>query len=320
MTATDIKIRPLAGSKENLMRVFITGGSGWVGSAVVPELVSAGHQVVGLARSDESAAVLSAAGAQVRRGGLDDLVTLRAGAADSEGVIHLGFKHDFSDMAGAGRTERAAIETFATALEGSDRPLLFASGVALPLGRTLTENDPNPMAGPDAPRGGAEDLALGYAGRGVRSVALRFAPTVHGDGDNGFISTLVGVAQAKGTSGYVGDGSNRWPAVHRFDVARLVRLALEKAPAGSRMHAVAEEGIPARTIAEAIGRQLGVPAVSVASDDAAEHFGWIGAFFALDVPASSAITQELLGWTPTHPGLVADLDAGYYVRNRTTGH
>ncbi len=303
------------------MRVFITGGSGWVGSAVVPELVSAGHQVVALARSDESAAALTAAGAQVRRGGLDDLDTLREGAEACEGVIHLGFKHDFSDMAGAGRTERAALQRFCSALEGTHRPLLFASGVALPVGRTLTEDDPNPMAGPDAPRGGAEELALGYADRGVRSVALRFAPTVHGEGDNGFISTLVGIARSQGASGYVGDGSNRWPAVHRFDVARLVRLALEKAPAGSRTHAVAEEGIPARTIAEAIGRQLGVPSVSVASDDAAAHFGWIGAFFAMDIPASSAMTRERLGWTPTHPGLVADLDAGFYTRETmTTGH
>jgi nucleoside-diphosphate-sugar epimerase len=297
------------------MRVFMTGASGWIGSAVVPELITAGHEVVGLARSDDAAAALTAAGAEVRRGSLDDLDSLRAGAQSSDGVIHLAFKHDFSDYAGAGRTERAAVETIGNALEGSGRPFLFASGVALAApGRVATERDVSPMSGPDSPRGGSEVLALGYAERGVRPVSLRFAPTVHGNGDHGFVSTLVRVAREKGASGYVGDGSNRWPAVHRLDAARMVSLALDKAPAGSVVHGVGEQGVPARDIAEVIGRHLGVPAVSVAPEDAAEHFGWIATFFALDVPASSALTQQLLGWSPTHPGLIEDLEAGHYFR------
>ncbi len=295
------------------MRVFVTGASGWIGSAVVPELLAAGHEVVGLARSDDAAAALSAAGATAHRGSLDDLESLRTGAAASDGAIHLAFKHDFSDYAGAGRTERAVVELFGDTLAGSDRPLLFASGIALVApGQVATERDVAHTSGPDAPRGGSEHLALEYAGRGVRTVSLRFAPTVHGAGDHGFVSTLVGVARDKGVSGYVGDGSNRWPAVHRLDAARMVRLALEKAPAGSAVHGVAEGSIPARDIAAVIGRRLGVPVTSVAPEDAAAHFGWIGAFFALDIPASSALTQELLGWTPTHPGLIADLEAGSY--------
>ncbi|MBA4023675.1 MAG: 3-beta hydroxysteroid dehydrogenase [Gordonia sp.] len=297
------------------MRIFITGASGWIGSAVVPELESAGHQVVGLARSDAAAAALAEIGADVHRGSLDDLDSLRAGAEASDGVIHLAFKHDFSDYAGAGRTERAAIEALGETLAGSDRPLLFASGVAIAgVGRVLTEHDSNPNSAPDSPRGGGETLALGYAERGVRTVSLRFSPSVHGEGDHGFISTIVGVARDRGISGYVGDGENRWPAVHRTDAARLVRLALEKAPAGSVVHGVGEEGIPTREIAEAIGRGLGLPTRSVDPADAAAHFGWIGAFFGLDVPASSAVTQELLGWSPTGPGLIADLDAGSYFR------
>jgi nucleoside-diphosphate-sugar epimerase len=295
------------------MRVFVTGASGWIGSAVVPELLAAGHDVVGLARSDAAAARLTALGARVRRGDLDDLDGLRAGAEDSDGVIHLGFKHDFSDMAGAGRTERAAVETLGAALDGSDRPLLLASGLALVApGRVVSERDPVATSGPNAPRGGSEALALAHAEHGVRSVALRFAPTVHGEGDYGFMAALVGVARERGAAGYVGDGTNRWPAVHRFDAARLVRLALEKALAGSVVHGVAEEGVPARTIAEAIGRQLDIPVVSVAPEDVAAHFGWIGAFFALDMPASSTLTQRRLGWTPTHPGLIEDLEAGHY--------
>jgi nucleoside-diphosphate-sugar epimerase len=295
------------------MQVFITGGSGWIGSAVVPELLEAGHSVVGLARSEESAAALTAAGAQVHRGGLDDPASLRAGAADADAVVHLAFKHDFSDYAGAGRTERSAVEALAGTLEGSDRPFLFAAGVAgLAPGRVATEEDMSPFQGPEAPRGGGEHLALGYAERGVRAVSLRFPPTVHGAGDPGFISTIAGVARDKGLSGYIGDGGNRWPAVHRADAARLVRLALEQAPAGSAVHAVGEEAVRARDIAEVIGRLLDVPVGSVAPEDAAAHFGWIGAFFGLDVPASSALTQQRLGWTPTHPGLLADLAAGCY--------
>lgn len=295
------------------MRVFVTGASGWIGSAVVPELIAAGHTVVGLARSDRAAGVVEAAGAQVRRGDLDDLESLRAGAEDADAVVHLAFKHDFSDYAGAGRTERAAVETLGTALKGSDRPLLVASGMAgRGNGRVLTERDESPHAGPDSLRGGSERLALDFAEQGVRPVALRFAPTVHGPGDHGFTAVLARIAREKGVSGYVGDGANRWPAVHRLDAARLVALALEKAPPGTRVHAAAEEGIPGREIAEAIGRAVSVPVVSVAPEDADEHFGWLGRFFSLDIPASSTLTRELLGWTPAQPGLLEDLAAGHY--------
>lgn len=295
------------------MRVFVTGASGWIGSAVVPELLGAGHEVVGLARSDAAATAIAAAGAQVRRGGLDDLDVLRAGAEDSDGVIHLGYKHDFSNMAEGARTERAAVGTLGTALEGSGRPFLIAAGVAMIApGRLVTENDPMPASGPDAPRGGGEELALSFAAAGVRSVSVRFSTTVHGEGDIGFIARLVEVARERGLSGYVGDGANRWPAVHRADAAQLVRIALEQAEPGSVVHAVAEEGVPARTIAEEIGRQLDLPVASIAPQDMGAHFGWIGGFFAVDMPASSALTQERLGWTPTHPGLIDDLRAKYY--------
>jgi nucleoside-diphosphate-sugar epimerase len=297
------------------MRVFVTGASGWIGSAVVPELLAAGHEVVGLARSDASAAALIAAGAHAHRGDIDDLDSLRAGAESADGVIHLAFKHDFSDYAGAGRTERAVIETFGDVLADSNRPFLFASGLAiLGDGSDLTEHDRSPYVGPDTPRGGGEQLALSFADRGIRSVALRFAPTVHGDGDHGFMSVLVATAREKGAAGYVGEGGNRWPAVHRADAAHMVALALEKAPAGSAVHAVAEAGIPTRDIAGAIGRSVNVPVVSIAPEDAAEHFGWIGAFFSLDIHASSEITREVLGWAPTHPTLLEDLEAGRYLR------
>ncbi|SDR81792.1 Nucleoside-diphosphate-sugar epimerase [Friedmanniella luteola] len=296
------------------MRVFVTGASGWIGSAVVPELVAAGHQVVGLARSDQSAASVTASGAEVLRGSLDDLDSLAKGAAEADGVIHLAFNHDFSDYAGAGRTERAALETLASTLEGSGRPLLFAAGTAIVgPGRAITEHDAAP-GGPDSPRGGGEQLALGYAERGVRTVSLRFAPTVHGAGDHGFVATLAGVARRTGVAGYVGDGGNRWSAVHVRDAARLVALALEQAPGGTVVHAVAEEGVQARAIAEALGRGLGLPTRSIPPEEAAEHFGWIGMFFGLDIPASSAITRAALGWTPTHPTLLADLEAGHYTR------
>jgi nucleoside-diphosphate-sugar epimerase len=295
------------------MRIFVTGASGWIGSATVEELLAAGHEVVGLARSDASAAALEARGAQVRRGDLDDLESLRAGAADSDAVIHLANKHDFNDQAASNKAERGAVQTIGDALAGSGRPFLLASGVASPVpGQTLTENLASPFHGPDSPRGGSENLALEYVARNVRTVSLRFAPTVHGAGDHGFIAVLAGIAREKGVAGYVGDGANRWPAVHRSDAARMTRLGLEQAPAGSVLHAIGEEGIPARDIAEAIGRGLGVPAVSIAPEDAQAHFGWIGWFFGMDLPASSALTQKLLGWTPSGPTLIQDLDAGAY--------
>jgi nucleoside-diphosphate-sugar epimerase len=315
MTVTDIEANPSRSARKEitLMRVFVTGASGWIGSAAIPELIAAGHEVIGLARSEQAAARVTAQGATPHPGSLDDLDSLRAGAEAADAVLHLGFKHDFSDMAGAGRTERAVIQTFGDVLAGSDRPFLFAAGVAgLTPGRAVTEADPNPMSGPDAPRGGAEQLALSFADRGVRPVSLRFAPTVHGEGDHGFIATIAGVARQRGTSGYVGDGTNRWSAVHRLDAARLVRLALESGAAGSVVHAVAEGGIATRDIAAGIGQSLDLPVASVAPDQAADHFGWIGAFFGLDMSASSTITQETLGWTPTGPTLLADLAAGHY--------
>jgi nucleoside-diphosphate-sugar epimerase len=295
------------------MRVFVTGASGWIGSATVDELLAAGHEVTGLARSDASAAALQAKGAHVRRGDLDDLASIRAGAQAAEAVIHLANKHDWSDPAGTAAAERAAIATIGDTLAGTNRPFLFASGVAgLTQGRLATEDDPSPFHGPDSPRGGSENFAFEFADRGVHPVALRFAPTVHGAGDHGFVAIIAAVAREKGVSGYPGEGTNRWAAVHRSDAARLVALGLAKAPAGARLHAVAEEGIPARHIAEAIGRALGLPVASIAPDDVPGHFGWIGTFFSMDLAATSAKTRELLGWAPEGPTLIEDIDAGGY--------
>ncbi|MFJ7999214.1 SDR family oxidoreductase [Streptomyces sp. NPDC096310] len=297
------------------MRVFVTGASGWIGSATVDELLGAGHEVVGLARSDASAASLAAKGARVHRGDLDDLDSIREGAAASDAVLHLANKHDFTNPAVSNQAERAAVQTIGDVLTGSGRPFLLASGVAGPApGRVATEDDRSPFHGPDSPRGGSENLALEFVDRGVHAVSVRFAPTVHGDGDHGFIAALVAIAREKGVAGYVGDGTNRWPAVHRSDAARLALLGLEKAPAGALLHAVSEEGVPAREIAEAIGRGIGVPVRSIAPEDAKDHFGWIGGFFAMDIPASSTRTRELLGWTPSGPTLIQDLDAGSYFR------
>lgn len=295
------------------MHVFVTGASGWIGSAVTAELLAGGHEVTGLARSDEAAAAVEAVGAVAHRGSLDDLGSLEAGAAAADAVIHLAFKHDFDDYAAAGRSEHAAVRRMLGTLAGSDRPFLLASGMAGAVaGRPLTEDDPSPHHGADSLRGGGENLALDHAGRGVRSVALRFPPTVHGMGDHGFVSTLTTIAKERGAAGYVGDGATRWAAVHRSDAARLVRLALERAPAGSRVHAVAEEGLLSRDIAAAIAGRLGLPTVSVPPDEAAAHFGWIARFFAADVTASSARTRESLGWTPTGPALFEDIAAGAY--------
>lgn len=296
------------------MRVFVTGASGWIGSAVVPELLGAGHEVVGLARTEASAAALTAGGAEVLRGDLDDLAALRRGAEEAEGVVHLANKHDFADPAVSNRAERAAVETLTAALAGSDRPLVLAAGVAgLAQGRPALESDPNPAVGPDSARGGAENLALDHVAHGVRTVSARFAPTVHGMGDHGFLAFIAAAARRAGASPYVGEGGNAWSAVHRSDAARLVRLGLEQAPAGTRLHVVAEEAVPTREIAEALGRALDLPVRSISAEEAVDLLGpFIGAFYGVDVRASSEATRALLDWTPTGPTLLEDIAAGAY--------
>jgi nucleoside-diphosphate-sugar epimerase len=307
------------------MRVFVTGASGWIGSALVPELIGAGHQVVGLARSDASAAALTKAGADVVSGTLDDLDVLRDAAGASDGVVHLAFKHDITFSGGfqdAADADRRAVEAFGEALAGSGRPFVLASGLlGLAPGRVSTEADvrtpdelPAHLPGGPRTRMGTAHLTLTLADRNVRSSVVRLPPTVHGEGDNGFMAALVGIARDKGVAGYLGDGSQRWPAAHRDDVARLFRLALEDAPAGSVLHAAVEEGVPIRSVAEVIGRHLDVPIRSVSAEDAAGHFTWLAGFIGLDSPASSAQTRELLGWRPTQPGLIEDLDKGHYFR------
>ena len=291
------------------MRIFVTGASGFIGSAVVPELIGAGHQVLGLARSDASAAALRTAGAEVHRGDLDDPDSLRSGAQGADGVIHLAFVHDFNEFAAASEIDRRAIEALGETLAGSDRPLVVASGTTgIRLGEVSTEDD---AVTPGLPRV-SEATALAFADRGVRSSVVRLPPSVHGPGDHGFVPQLIEIARARGESGYPGDGSNRWPAVHRLDAARLFRLAVESAPAGSRLHAVAEEGMPVRDIAGIIARQLQLPVTRIAQAAVPEHFGWIGTIFSLDVPASSAHTRERFGWTPTEIGLLDDLALGHY--------
>lgn len=293
------------------MRVFVTGATGFIGSAVVRELIDHGHQVVGLARSDQAAAALDAAGAQAHRGALDDLDSLRSAAAAADGVIHTAFIHDFSRMQSAAQIDRAAIEALGATLEGSDRPFVITSGTALIRpGHVVTEEDEPEVAG--HPRLGTEQVVNEMAGRGVRTSIVRPGASVHGEGDHGFVPVLIDIARTKGVSAYIGDGANRWPAVHRLDAAPIYRLALENASAGSVFHAVADEGVPAREIAEVIGRHLDVSVESVAAEEAGEHFGWMSAFFGVDAPASSALTQERLGWKPVHLGLIADLEQGHY--------
>ncbi|MDP4159265.1 MAG: SDR family oxidoreductase [Bacillota bacterium] len=276
------------------MRIFVTGATGYIGTAVVRELIDAGHIVVGLTRSDNGAAKLKEAGSEVYRGDLDDLDSLRSGVAAADGVIHLAFKHDFSNFAGSLATDLLAVETIGTALEGSDKPF-------------VTTAHANGMA--------SDNVTIGLAKRGVRTSIVSLAPSVHGKGDKGFVPKLINIARDKGISAYIGDGSNRWPAIHRLDAARLFRLALEAAPAGSRLDGVGDEGIPFRDIAGVIGRHLNLPVVSISHEEAEAHFGFLGAIAALDIPRSSVLTQELLGWRPIQPGLIADLEQGHYFNN-----
>jgi nucleoside-diphosphate-sugar epimerase len=299
-------------SKGIAMRILVTGASGWIGSASVRELIADGHHVLGLARSDEAARKIAGLGAEVVRGTLDDVAGLRAAAAQADGVVHLGYNHDFSQMGAAAQTDRAAIDALSQALERSGGPLLIASGtLGLAVDGVGTERHmPNPKT---HPRVGNAAHTLGLADRGVRSVVVRFAPTVHGaGGDHGFVAMLARIAREKGVSAYIGDGANRWPAVHRLDAAELVRLAIEKAPPGTVLHAVAEEGVATRAIAEALGKALALPVAAIPAERATEHFGWLGAFFSADVPASNAITRALLDWHPRQPTLLEDIAAGHY--------
>lgn len=295
------------------MRIFVTGATGWIGSAAVNDLLAAGHRVMGLARNEPAVALLQKQGAAALRGDLDDLDTPRRGAQEADAVLHLANKHDWTNPSESNRTERAAVEALANALIGSDKAFVLASGLLRPdTSRPAFETDTSPAVGPESLRGGSENLALDYATQGVRSVALRFAPSVHGAGDHGFIAQLVAAAQRTGVSGYVGDGTHAWAAVHRTDAAHLARLALEQATPGARLHAVAEEGVPTRVIAEAIPEAVGVKTTSIDPADALTHFGFIGRFFSTDMTASSAATQATYGWSPTGPTLVEDIKNGGY--------
>jgi nucleoside-diphosphate-sugar epimerase len=295
------------------MNVFVTGASGHIGSAVVPELIAGGHEVVGLARSEVSAEALAAAGAKVCRGDLDDLATLREAAAAADGVVHLAFKHDLNDRAKAAEFDLAAVQAMGEALEGSGKPFVITSGTLL-----LAFAAPGQLGTEDhslegGPRADSENAVIALAERDVRSSTVRLAPIVHSDLDHhGFTHRLIAIAKEKGVSAYVGDGSNRWPGLHTLDAATLYRLALESAPAGSRLHGVGDEGVPFRDIATVIGRHLDVAVEPIDAGSAIEHFGFLGPLVVLDNPTSSAHTQQLLGWQPTHAGLIDDLDEGHY--------
>jgi nucleoside-diphosphate-sugar epimerase len=300
------------------VRIFVTGASGFIGAALVPELLRGGHQVVGLARSDSSAGQIAAAGAEVHRGSLEDLDSLQAGAAHADGVIHLAFIHDFADFsrfAAVAETERRAIEALASPLVGTDRPLIVTSGSGMPAmatpGRPATEEDP-PVPSSVFPRGISDETAAAAAARGVR-VSVMGLPQVHDAKRQGLVSLMIAMAREKGVSAFVGDGANRWPAVHVLDAARLYRLAIESPTTRTRYHAVTEEGVPVREIATAIGRGLDVPVRSVPAQEAGAHFGWLGHLIGADLPASSRLTREWLGWNPEGPGLIADLDRAQYV-------
>lgn len=283
------------------MRVFVTGATGFVGSAVTRELLDAGHEVLGLARSDRSVEALKSAGAEVHRGDLNDRDSLRRGAEAADGVAHLAFIHDFTNLTSSGEADLRAIEAIGSVLEGTGKPFVVTSGLLTAPGRLGTEEDP---ADPDSPakhRHASEFATLALAERGVRSSVLRLPPSVHGEGDIGFVPMFIDFARDKGVSAMVGDGSNHWAAVHRLDAARLFRLALEAAPAGVRLHAIGDEGVPFREIAETVGRGLGVPVASVAPEEAMDHFGWLGRFASIDMRASGTLTRKLLDWQPEHP-------------------
>lgn len=293
------------------MRIFLTGASGFVGSAITRELINNGHQVTGLARSDSAAEIIRSAGANVHRGDLEDLESLRNGAADSEGVIHAGFIHDFSKFKENCEIDRKAIETMGAVLKGSERPFIITSGIALLSGKPATEDDMPPSQSLN-PRIATEEAAHAVATRGVNVSVVRLPPSVHDDGDHGFVPILGNLAREKGISAYIGEGRNHWCAVHRLDAARLYRLALEKGEPNSYYHAVADKGVEFRKIAEIIGKNLNVPAVSLSADEAATHFTWFAHFAAVDIQASSLKTREALDWHPTQIGLIEDIDRPSY--------
>ena len=299
------------------MKIFVTGATGMIGSAVVSELLNANHQVLGLTRSDKGAQALIAMGAEVHRGELTDLESLTSGAAMSDGAIHLAYDHNFSDFWSALQTDRRAIEAMGETLAGSGKPLVVTSGTLTLAGNRLGTEDEAPDAGAaGAPRSSSETSALAFASRGVRASVVRLAPSVHGEADHhGFMPFIIKTAREKGVSAFIGDGTNRWPVVHRLDAASLFRLAVEKGGAGARYHGVGDEGVPIREIAHVIGQKLGVPVVGIAPDEAAEHFGFLANFLATDNPTSNALTRERLNWNPTHPGLIADLKQGFYFDN-----